>query len=192
MLLRDFRAIKGFTQVELIVAIAIIAIAAAFALPNIPRWRARASLNGAARELASHFQFAKMEAAKRSGFCAVTFNIAVDGTPYDAIVYVDDGAGDEGKKRNLQWDDEKILRRVKFADSIYRTISLDPNQGGGDGLSFADNAMGQPSIAFDPRGLPIDSTGNIIAAGADSVFIRNDRGATKTITVSPAGNIRIN
>lgn len=184
MLMRDFQAIKGFTQIELIVAIAIIAIAAAFALPNIPKWRARASLNGAARELASHFQLAKMEAAKRSSFCAVTFNIVVDGTPYDALVYLDDG--------NLQYDGEQILRRVNFSDSIYKTISLDTNQGGGDGLSFADNAMGQPSIAFDSRGLPIDSNGNIIAAGADSVFIRNDRGATKKITVSPAGNIRIN
>ena len=184
MLMRVFRVIKGFTQVELIVAVAIITIALAFAIPNIPKWRARAKLNGVARDLASHFQFAKMEAAKRSSFCAVTFNIMVDGTPLDALVYVDDG--------NLQYDGEQILRRVKFSDSIYKTISLDTNQGGGDGLSFADNGMGQPSIAFNRNGLPIDASGNIITAGADSVFIRNDRGGTKSITVSPAGNIRIN
>ena len=183
--MRDFREIEGFTQVELIVAVAIVTIALAFAIPNIPKWRARAKLNGAARDLASHFQFAKMEAVKRSdSYCAVTFNIAVDGTPYDAIVYLDDG--------NLQYDGEQILRRVKFSDSIYKTISLDTNQGGGDGVSFADNGMGQPSIAFNPQGLPIDASGNIITAGADSVFIRNDRGGTKSITVSPAGNIRIN
>ena len=189
--MKAFREYVGFTHMELIVAIAIIAIAAAFALPNVLEWRARAKLNGAARDLASHFQLAKMEAAKRSSFCTVTFNITVDGTPHDAIVYVDDGAGDEVKKENLRWDDEKILRRVKFSDSIYKTITFDINQGGGDGLTFVDNAIGQPSIAFNPSGLPIDSTGNIITAGFDSVFIRNDRGGTKSITVSPAGNIRI-
>jgi prepilin-type N-terminal cleavage/methylation domain-containing protein len=183
--MRAFRESVGFTQVELIVAIVIIAIAAAFALPNVLEWRANAKLNGAARDLVGHFQIARMEAAKRSGFCTITFSIAVDGTPYDAIVYVD-------SNRNLQWDNEEILRRVKFSDSIYKTISLDTSQGGGDGLTFADNGIGQPSIAFNPSGLPVDDTGNIITAGADSVFIRNDRGGTKSITVSPAGNIRIN
>jgi len=192
MLMKGFPKSKGFTQMELLIVIAIIAITATFTVPNIPKWRARARLNGAARELATHFQLAKLEAAKRDRFCAVTFGISIDGTAYDAVVYVDDGAGDEAKKRNLQWDaGEDILRRLSLADSIYQTISLDPSQGGGDGLTIADNAMGQPSIAFNSRGLPIDHTGNIIAAGADSVFIRNDQGGTKTITVSPAGNISI-
>ena len=185
MLMKGFAKSKGFTQMELLIVIAIIAVTATFTLPNIPKWRARARLNGAAREFATNFQLAKLEAAKRDRFCAVTFGIAIDGTTYDAVVYVDDG--------NLQYDaGEDTLRRLSLADSIYRTVSLDPSQGGGDGLTIADNGMGQPSIAFNSRGLPIDHTGNIIAAGADSVFIRNDQGGTKAITVSPAGNISIN
>jgi len=76
-------------------------------------------------------------------------------------------------------------------DSTYKTISLDPDQGGGDGVTLADNASGQPSIAFNSRGLPIDNTGSVITGEADSVFIINDLGGKKRIRVSPAGNISI-
>jgi len=187
MVMKNLRRNEGFTLMELIIVIGVIAIAAAFTLPNIPSWRASAKLNGASRDLATNFQLAKMEATKRNSFCAVTFNITVDGTLFDAIVYVD-VAG------NLLYNagDDEILRTVKFSDPIYQTISLDPDQGGGDGLTFADNASGQPSIAFNSRGLPINNTGSVITVGADSVFIRNDRDGRKTIKVSPVGNISIN
>lgn len=165
---------------EMVVAISIISLAAAFAIPNIQKWRANVRLNGAARDLANTFQFAKMEAARRSTLCAVTFATTVDGTPLDAVFYEDDG--------NLHYDaGEPILRKLKFSDSVYITISLDTSQADGDGVSFAGNTM-----AFNARGLPIDNGGNIIAAGFDSVFIRNDHGGTKAITISPSGNIRIN
>jgi hypothetical protein len=127
-----------------------------------------------------------MEATKRNSVCAVTLNIAVDGTLIDVIVYVD-------VARDLVYNagDTEISRRP-FA-STYRTISLDPDEGGGDGVTLADNASGQPSIAFNSRGLPIDETASVITVGADSVYIINnlDSPGKKTITVSPAGNVSI-
>jgi prepilin-type N-terminal cleavage/methylation domain-containing protein len=187
MLMKNLRRNEGFTLTELMVVIGIMVVAAAIALPNISRWRASAKLNGAARDLASNFQVAKMEATKRNSVCAVTFNITVDGTLTDVIIYVDVNG-------DLVYNggDTEILRRP--FDSTYNTISLDPDEGGGDGVSLADNASGQPSIAFNSRGLPINDTGSVITAGADSVFLKNelDPPETKTITVSPAGNISIN
>ncbi len=186
MVMKNLRRNEGFTLTELMVVIGIIVIAAAFTLPNISSWRASARLNGAARDLATNFQVAKMEATKRNGVCAVTLNIAVDGTLTDVIVYVD-------VPRDLVYNagDTEILRRP-FA-STYKTISLDPGEGGGDGVTLADNASGQPSIAFNSRGLPIDNTGSVITAGAEVFIINNlDPPGTKTITVSPAGNVSIN
>ena len=185
MIMKNLRRNEGFTLTELMVVIGVIVIAAAFTLPNISSWRASAKLNGAARDLATNFQVAKMEATKRNGVCAVTFNIAVDGTLSDVIVYVD-------VAEDLVYNagETEILRRP--FDSTYKTISLDPEEGGGDGVTLADNASGQPSIAFNSRGLPIDDTGSVITVGADSVFIINDLGGTKIIKVSPAGNISIN
>jgi len=176
---------EGLTVMELMVVIGIILIAAAFTLPNVSSWRASAKLNGAARDLASNFQVAKMEATKRNSVCAVTFNITVDDTLIDVIVYVD-----VAKDLVYNGGDTEILRRPFY--STYNTIRLDTSQGGEDGITFADNASGQPSIAFNSRGLPIDDTGSVISVGADSVFIMNDLGRTKRITVSPAGNISIN
>jgi prepilin-type N-terminal cleavage/methylation domain-containing protein len=185
MLMKNLRRNEGFTLTELMVVIGIMVVAAAIALPNISRWRASAKLNGAARDLATNFQVAKMEATKRNSVCAVTFNITVDGTLTDVIIYVDVNG-------DLVYNggDTEILRRP--FDSTYNTIHLDTSQGGGDGITLADNASGQPSIAFNSRGLPIDDTGSVISVGADSVFIMNDLGRTKRITVSPAGNISIN
>ena len=186
MVMNNLRRDEGVTLMELMVVMGIIVIAAAFTLPNISSWRASAKLNGAARDLASNFQVAKMEATKRNGVCAVTFNIAVDDTLTDVIVYVD-VAGD----LVYNGGDTEISRRP-FA-STYKTISLDPDQGGGDGVTLADNASGQPSIAFNSRGLPINDTASIITAGAEVFIINNlDPPGTKTITVSPAGNISIN
>ena len=185
MPMKNVRRNEGFTLTELMVIIGIMVIAAAITLPNISGWRASAKLNGAARDLASNFQVAKMEATKRNSVCAVTFNITVDDRLIDVIVYED-----VAKDLVYNAGDTEILRRP-FA-STYKTISLDTSQGGGDGVTLADNASGQPSIAFNARGLPINDTGSVIAVGADSVFIINDLGGTKTITVSPAGNIRIN
>ena len=180
MVMKNLRRNEGFTLMELMVVIGIIVIAAAFTLPNISSWRASAKLNGAARDLASNFQVAKMEATKRNRVCAVTFNIAVDDTLTDVIVYVD-------VAEDLVYNagDTEILRRP--FDSIYRTISLDETKADGDGVSFKDNTM-----AFNSRGLPIDNTGSVITVDADSVFIINDLGGEKTIKVSPAGNISIN
>jgi Tfp pilus assembly protein FimT len=185
MPMKNVRRNEGFTLTELMVIIGIMVIAAAITLPNISGWRASAKLNGAARDLASNFQVAKMEATKRNSVCAVTFNITVDDTLIDVIVYVD-----AAKDLVYNVGDTEILRRP--FNSTYKTISLDTSQGGGDGVTLADNASGQPSIAFNSRGLPIDDTGSVISVGADSVFIMNDLGRTKRITVSPAGNISIN
>ena len=109
----------------------------------------------------------------------------MDDTLTDVIVYVD-VAGDLVYNAG----DTEILRRP-FA-STYRTISLDLDEGGGDGVNLADNTSGQPSIAFNSRGLPIDDNASVITDGAGSVFIKNDLDGTKEITVSPAGNISIN
>jgi prepilin-type N-terminal cleavage/methylation domain-containing protein len=179
-LMTDSRKNQGFTLVELMILMGIVAITLAFALPYIPEWIANMRLRGAARDLASNFQLAKMGAANRNTFCTVTFDLAIGGQTYDYVVYVD-------TDQDLAYDaGEIILKRTRFSDSGYKGIGFDTSQGGGNGLTFLAD-----TVAFSPRGLVIDTNQNIIAAGADSVFITNNRGKTKQISVSSAGGIRI-
>ena len=104
---------RGFTTLELLVVISILLIMAAIALPNLSGWARNQRLKGVARDLMSHFQFARLEAIKRSTTIALAFNPGA-GEVGNYTVFVDDGGGDETLAGNLIQDNEaeSTLRRV--------------------------------------------------------------------------------
>lgn len=69
----------GFTLIEVLIVIAIIGIASAFAIPTflnvLPNWRAKA----AATDLFSNLQLAKLTAIRKGTNCVVTFSGDPDG-----------------------------------------------------------------------------------------------------------------
>lgn len=62
---------RGFTVVELVVIVAIVGLLATLAALSIPSWRANTTLKTTAREVVSHFQFARLEAAKRNATASI-------------------------------------------------------------------------------------------------------------------------
>jgi type II secretory pathway pseudopilin PulG len=62
---------QGFTVIELVVIIAIVSTLTAVAILNIPEWRANTKLKTTARDVVSSFQFARVEAAKRSSTASI-------------------------------------------------------------------------------------------------------------------------
>lgn len=62
---------SGFTIIELVVIMALIAILATVATINLPRWRDNMNLRATARDLVSYMQFAKVEAAKRNATASI-------------------------------------------------------------------------------------------------------------------------
>ena len=173
---------SGFTLVEVLVTIAIIAIMSAIAVPGFSRWLPNYRLKSAARNVASNFQAAKLTAIKKGINCTITFNQVIGGTTYDYVVY-------EDANNNLEYDaGEQVVNRVVFPDH-YPGVSFDTSQGGGDGLSFTDNDNSLPSTAFRLNGLTRDNGGG---SGAGTVFLKNTQNKTVSIVVSAAGNVRIN
>ena len=169
---------NGFTMLELIVVIALAAILALIAVPGFSRWLPNYHLRSAARDVYSHFQLAKLTAIKKNTTCAVTFgqDIPIGGTIYDYVVYVDadgDVCYDAG---------EEVITMVLLA-ARYKDATFDTSQGGGDGVSFADNTDGLPSVGFLSNGL-------VNPAGGD-VFLTNPKGRQATVIVSSAGNITL-
>ena len=172
---------SGFTLIELMIFIAIVAILSAVAIPNIIGWLANYRLRSAASDLLSNLQLAKVTAIKTNANCTVTFKQPVGGITYDYVVY-------EDSDNDLEYDaGEKILDRVQLSD--YQDVSFDTAEGGGDGLTFANNDEARPSIAFRSNGLSRNNSGGF---GAGTAFLKNTKGKTVSIVVSSAGNIRIN
>ena len=63
--------IRGFTVIELIVIMAIVAALSTIATLNLPGWRDNMNLRATARDVVSYLQFAKIEAAKRNATASI-------------------------------------------------------------------------------------------------------------------------
>ena len=66
----------GFTLMELMVVIAIVAILSGIAIPNAISWRNNAQVSSAARAVYSDLQHARSMAVKENMNCTVSFNTA--------------------------------------------------------------------------------------------------------------------
>ena len=135
----------GFTLVELLVVIAILMALAAVAIPNLSGWADNQRLKSVARDLVTHFQYARLEAVKRNTTIALTFNYGGAGDD-NYTVFVDDGAGG-GNAGNLIQDNEseKTLIRV----IIPSDVSLSS--------TFTNNRVG-----YNARGFPVGGFGGTV------------------------------
>ena len=174
---------NGFTILELIVIIAILAVLLLIAIPGFSRWLPNYRLRAATRDLFSNFQHAKLTAIKRHRTCAISFYQDIGGTIYDYVVYVDTG-------NNLELDaGDEVLTNVLFSVR-YEGVIFDTSRGGGDGIddTIINNDANCPTIGFLSNGFGIDKNGDPVAG---SIYLTNTTGRQREVAVSAAGNITI-
>ncbi len=102
---------SGFSILELLTVIGILAVLSSIALPGLIQWRQKAQLGGATRDLYGNFQKAKMEAVKNNRGCTVAFNQGA----CDYVLYMDMVAG----KVHLESGDKQTTVSVSMAGSIW-------------------------------------------------------------------------
>lgn len=164
---------SGFTIVELLVVIALIATMAAIAVPNFISWLPDYRLRSAAQDLLSNFQKVKMAAVKHNVNAAVCFK--ADNSGYTAFLdpnanYVQD-AGEEAVT-DVAWADYKSL----VVTLAYNT--LDSSVGG------------RPCMAFQATGIPMDgSAAGFASVASREASISNTNGKSTKVVVSPAGGV---
>ena len=148
---------RGFTTLELLVVISILLIMAAIALPNLSGWARNQRLKGVARDLMSHFQFARLEAIKRSTTIALAFNPGA-GEVGNYTVFVDDGAGG-GTAGNLIQDNEAeaTLRRGIMPVGVTLTSTFTGDRAGYNGRGFPVLGFGGTvTLSTDSRSYQVE------------------------------------
>jgi prepilin-type N-terminal cleavage/methylation domain-containing protein len=176
---------QGVTLIELVVVMAIIAIMGLFMIPSIGDWVQNYRIKQAARDMASDFQSAKMQAISIHRYCTVAFMTIgyVIFPDYDNDLILDTAdIGDidgDGVQENETTD---IIKQVVLTNA-YKTVVFDTSQAG-NGIDFTNN-----KIAFDSRGMPRNDAG---AYQGGTVYFKNTANDKKrSVTVSPAGAISI-
>jgi type IV fimbrial biogenesis protein FimT len=127
----------GFTFIELMVVVAIIALLLGMAVPAFFAWRPNYQLRRAAKDLYSNFQMVKMEAIKTNQTDTITFNPA--------------------PANNYQFTLSGVTRTVNLADygdgfqfGMGLATTAAPNEGG---IAARPVTFNGSQTAFDSRGL---------------------------------------
>jgi type IV fimbrial biogenesis protein FimT len=174
------RDLHGFTLLEILTVIFIVAVLVGLAIPAFSSWVPDYQLKSAARDLLSNFQLAKLSAVKHNRNCTICFNASANGEMYDYIVFIDEN-------NDLEYDPgERLIAVVRWSE--YGSVDYDFSKGGGDGLTFSNNDGGLPTVAFKPNGLPVNNSGGL---GMGTVSLTNGKGKKTSVILSSAGNVRI-
>ena len=162
----------GFTTVELLIAIIIMAVVAAIAIPNFIQWLPNYRLRSASQDLLSNFQKAKLAAVKHNVNVAVCF--LSDNSGYEA--FLDPNA-------NYVNDGEEVVAQAAWADYKSLVVNLAYN-------TFDTTVGGRPCMAFQPTGIPVDgSAGGFASVPSREAQISNTNGRSTKVGVSPAGSV---
>lgn len=172
---KKLRRDSGFTLIELMIAVGMISILIAIAIPNAMKWLPDYRLKAAARDLYSNMQKAKVEAVKSNSDWAIVFDLA------NNQYFVCSDKGGDGSWSGTA--DNTITKTCFFHTGIVYGHGNATTNATTTGGSFpADEVSYHPNIVvFNSRGL----------CGAGYVYIQNSYNNTIAVGTLSSGAIRL-
>jgi prepilin-type N-terminal cleavage/methylation domain-containing protein len=154
------RNAKGFTLIEALVVLFLMAFISALAVPDLINWLNKAKLNGAVNNLKGSLELAKLKAIQENGPVAVNFT----GNSY--AIFKDTGA-----TIGVHDAGEEFFGKRSLPTGIRIDLSA---------TTLADTAKGGKRTRFKGRG----------TSDSGTVYLVNSNGMVKKIIVSSTGRIR--
>lgn len=145
---------QGWTLVELMVTLVVIAIMAVLAAPDVISWQTNMRVSSAARDIYSAMNSARVSAIEKNANVVVTATV----TPTNAFsVFVDDGGGSGGTPANAK------NGAFDAGEISLNSYTLNSSVAGRDYRDAHINSVIAGTFGFTPRGLPIgNNTGTIL------------------------------
>jgi len=163
---------SGFTLMELMVTIAIIAVVSAIAVPNFLAWVPKFKLGGASRDVLAVLQGTRVQAVKDNTNYTVQFNLGNE----SYVAFLDDGAGTPDTTPADGIPDGLGDGILDATETIVSQKVLP------DGINIVNTTLAGNQVIFDTQG---------VASTAGTITIANDRGASRLIVLELAGSSRI-
>jgi prepilin-type N-terminal cleavage/methylation domain-containing protein len=177
------RSVAGFTLLELMIVIVILGVLLGLAIPGFSRWVPNYRLRGAARDIYSNFQLAKLTAVRDRARCGVVFDVA--NGRYQVIR--------SGPNRTFEstssavGGDDVVLKTVNFSE-YGSGVGYGPGSATAsiDGVGFDNNVtFTGDGVVFDSRGMVLSPTGAISTGGY--AYLKNSKNSAYGVGVLSGG-----
>ncbi|WP_456445314.1 GspH/FimT family pseudopilin [Thiolapillus sp.] len=162
------RGEQGFTLLEVLIAVAVLAVLAALAAPNFRTMMDRNAVTTQANELMSNILLARSEAVKR-----------------DQRVVIRRAGG---------WKDRVVVFADANNNDTYQPATDGPlivdHRSPGNTVTITGNGATATFIRYNSRGRAVTAGGNNFTPGSD-YFTLSKNGQTRYISFSPTGRPRV-